>query len=99
MKKETIHVKVNQTKLPNKMHLEVQKNTRANVFRDRTKYTRKRKHKNSELQGVRVMSLSDWMPKRYVKTHTGKGRNKGPSGGCELIGVVNKILNYFRFAC
>lgn len=23
------------------------------------------------------MSLSDWMPKRYVKTHTGKGRNKG----------------------
>ena len=46
MKKETIHVKVEQTKLPNKMHLEVQKNTRANVFRDRTKYTRKRKHKN-----------------------------------------------------
>ena len=43
-----IKVKVDQTKLPNKMHLEVQKTTRMNVFRDRTKYTRKRKHKNQE---------------------------------------------------
>lgn len=33
MKKEVIKVKVDQTKLPNKMHLEVQKNTRANVFK------------------------------------------------------------------
>ena len=32
-KKEVIHIKVDQTKLPNKMHLEVQKNTRANVFK------------------------------------------------------------------
>ena len=30
----------------NEMHFEVQKSTRANIFRDRTKYTRKRKHKN-----------------------------------------------------
>lgn len=43
-----IKIKVDQTKLPNKMHLEVQKNTRANVFRDRKKYTRKIKHRNNE---------------------------------------------------
>ena len=48
MRKETIKVKVDQTKLPNKMHFDVQRKTRANVFRDRTKYTRKRKHKNKE---------------------------------------------------
>ena len=45
MKNEIIKVKVDQTKLPNKMHLEVQKTTRANVFRNRKKYTRKVKHK------------------------------------------------------
>lgn len=48
MKKEIITVKVDQTKLPNKMHFEVQRTTRANVFRNRKKYTRKRKHKNLE---------------------------------------------------
>ena len=31
MKKETIKVKVDQTKLPNKMHFEVQKTTRAHI--------------------------------------------------------------------
>ena len=45
---EHIKIKVDQTKLPNKMHFEVQKNTRMNVFRDRTKYTRKVKHKAKE---------------------------------------------------
>lgn len=45
MKKETLHIKVNQTELPNKLHFEVQKNTRMNIFKDRTKYTRKVKHK------------------------------------------------------
>jgi len=46
MKKEIIKVKVNQTELPNKLHFEIQRTTRANVFRDRTKYCRKRKHRN-----------------------------------------------------
>ena len=32
-KKETIKVKVDQTKLPNKMHFEVQKTTRAAIYR------------------------------------------------------------------
>ena len=41
-----IKVKVDQTKLRNEMHFEVQKATRAHVFRDRTKYTRKNKHKD-----------------------------------------------------
>ena len=31
--KNTIHIKVDQTKLPNKLHFEVQKNTRATVFK------------------------------------------------------------------
>ena len=31
MKKEVIKVKVNQTKLPNKMHFEVQRTTRAHI--------------------------------------------------------------------
>lgn len=48
MKKETLHIKVDQTKLRNEMHFDVQRNTRANVFRDRTKYTRKTKHKGKE---------------------------------------------------
>jgi len=31
------------------MHFEVQRTTRANVFRNRKKYTRKTKHKNKNL--------------------------------------------------
>ena len=33
MKKQTIKIKVDQTKLPNKLHFEVQKATRANIFK------------------------------------------------------------------
>lgn len=32
--------------IPNKMHLDAQIKYRANVFRDKTKYTRKQKHRN-----------------------------------------------------
>lgn len=42
---EHIYIRVDQTKLRNEMHFEVQRTTRANVFRDRKKYTRKFKHK------------------------------------------------------
>lgn len=47
MKKEKIvlHIKTNQTELPNKLHLEIQKKNPMRIFRDRTKYTRKMKHK------------------------------------------------------
>jgi len=45
MKKEVIKIKVKQTEVPNKFHFDVQRNTRMNIFRDKTKYTRKRKHK------------------------------------------------------
>lgn len=47
MKKETIKVKVDQTKLPNKMHFEVQKTTRANIYKPKKgkgSYRRKRKY-------------------------------------------------------
>lgn len=40
-------IKVDQTKLRNELHFEIQKSTRANVFRDRTKYRRQKKHKNN----------------------------------------------------
>ena len=33
MKKETIEIKVDQTKLPNKLHFEVQKTTRATIYK------------------------------------------------------------------
>lgn len=33
MKKETIKIKVDQTKLPNKLHFEVQKTTRATIYK------------------------------------------------------------------
>ena len=35
----------------NTMHFEVQKNTRAQIFKDKTKYTRKVKHKKDLLSG------------------------------------------------
>ena len=43
-----IKVKLDVTKLRNELHFDVQRNTRANVFRDRTKYSRKKKHKNKD---------------------------------------------------
>lgn len=47
MKKEVIKVKVDQTKLPNKMHFEVQKTTRANIYRPKKgkgSYRRRKKY-------------------------------------------------------
>lgn len=35
----------------NILHFEVQKNTRAHIFKDKTKYTRKIKHKKDPLNG------------------------------------------------
>lgn len=32
----------------NELHFEIQKTTRAHVFKDKTKYTRKTKHKNRD---------------------------------------------------
>jgi len=46
--KEHIKIKVDVTKLRNEMHFDIQRRTRANVFRNRKKYNRKRKHKNKE---------------------------------------------------
>ena len=41
-----IHISLQDLTLRNEMHFHVQKSTRSNIFRDRTKYNRKRKHKN-----------------------------------------------------
>ena len=45
---EHLKVKAKEINTPNKFHLEVQKTIRMKIFRDRKKYTRKRKHKNKE---------------------------------------------------
>ena len=37
-----------EVELRNTLHFDVQRNTRSNTFRDRTKYTRKIKHKNRD---------------------------------------------------
>lgn len=43
-----MHINPNATPRRNEMHFGVQVSTRAHVFRDRTKYTRKIKHRNRE---------------------------------------------------
>ena len=47
MKSISINVKAKDNR--NEMHFDVQRRTRMNIFRDKTKYTRKIKHKNREL--------------------------------------------------
>jgi len=41
-----LKIKPNDLALRNEMHFEVQRRTRANVFRNRKLYNRKRKHKH-----------------------------------------------------
>lgn len=45
-KKITLHIKTDPI-ARNELHFEVQRKTRAQVFRDRTKYSRKQKHKKN----------------------------------------------------
>ena len=45
----TIHISNSELHVRNEMHFQTQLNTRAQVFKDKKKYTRKRKHKNADL--------------------------------------------------
>lgn len=48
VKKEKMKIKVKDySKIPNKMHFEIQKSTRASIYKDKTKYSRKLKHKKN----------------------------------------------------
>ena len=47
-RKMKMTISVDPSSVRNELHFEVQKKTRMNIFRDRTKYSRKRKHKNQE---------------------------------------------------
>ena len=38
----------NEVNIPNKMHLDAQIRYRANIYKDKTKYTRKTKHRNRQ---------------------------------------------------
>ncbi len=44
--KIVLHINPNELTVRNELHFEVQKNTKAQVYKDKTKYTRKKKHKN-----------------------------------------------------
>lgn len=46
--KNVIHISQEDLTIRNEMHFSVQKTTRAQIYKDKTKYTRKRKHKNKE---------------------------------------------------
>jgi hypothetical protein len=45
-KTNKMRIKIDITKLRNELHFDVQKSTRAQVFRDCTKYSHTRKHRN-----------------------------------------------------
>ena len=42
----TLHLDPKDSRTRNEMHFQVQLSNKAQVFKDRTKYTRKKKHKN-----------------------------------------------------
>ena len=44
--KIVLHINPNELTVRNELHFEVQKNTKAQVYKDKTKYNRKKKHKN-----------------------------------------------------
>ena len=44
-KNNSIRIKIDDSKIPNKFHLEVQQNNKAIVYKNKKKYTRKQKHK------------------------------------------------------
>ena len=44
-KKIVLHINPNDITVRNELHFEVQKRTRAHIFKNKKKYTRKRKHK------------------------------------------------------
>lgn len=50
MKNKKIRIKIKQSDLNirNEMHFDIQRATRAQIFKDKTKYTRKLKHKNKD---------------------------------------------------
>lgn len=49
-KKKKVRDRINYAKIPNKMHLDAQIRFPARVQRDKTKYTRKTKHKNKDFE-------------------------------------------------
>ena len=53
--KETLKIKINQTEVRNEFHFNVQRKTRMSIFRDRTKYSRKTKHK-----GQTEIDVNEW---------------------------------------
>lgn len=44
-----IHISNSDLHIRNELHFQTQLNTRAQIFKDKKKYTRKKKHKNADL--------------------------------------------------
>ena len=49
-KKKKVRDRINYSKIPNKMHLDAQIRFPHRVQKDKTKYTRKTKHKNKDVE-------------------------------------------------
>ena len=49
-KKKKVRDRINYSKIPNKMHLDAQIRFPHRVQQDKTKYTRKTKHKNKDVE-------------------------------------------------
>ena len=49
-KKKKVRDRINYSKIPNKMHLDAQIRFPHRVQKDKTKYTRKTKHKNTDVE-------------------------------------------------
>ncbi len=47
-KKLKITIKPEDVKVRNEFHFDIQRKYKMNIFKDKTKYTRKKKHKNKE---------------------------------------------------
>lgn len=63
--------------IPNKMHLDAQIRYKANVHRDKTKYTRKQKHRNrNDYEHALLVQQQVYQPSKLMVT--GQHRRRAP---------------------
>lgn len=72
--KKVVEKEVN---IPNKMHLDAQIRYKANVYRDKTKYTRKQKHRNrNDYEHALLVQQQVYQPSKLMVT--GQHRRRAP---------------------
>lgn len=83
--KKVVEKEVN---IPDKMHLDAQIRYRANVYRDRTKYTRKQKHRNrNDYEHALLVQQQVYQPSKLMVT--GQHRRRAP---CRISLMVKYFL-------